>query len=66
MRRPGLAALLLALVSSRRAEVFVVELVSRLPVIAPIETSDLIETSLGSLIFWRPATAFIAPMKHAE
>jgi uncharacterized membrane protein YbhN (UPF0104 family) len=32
----GLAALLLALVSSRRAEVFVVELVSRLPVVAPI------------------------------
>jgi len=32
----GLAALLLALVSSRRAEVYVVELVSRLPVVAPI------------------------------
>jgi len=37
-----------------------------LPTIGPIETSDLIDTLAGRLIFWRAATAFIAPMKHAE
>src|SRR5262245_11603620 len=37
-----------------------------LPAIGPIETSLLIDTFAGRLIFWRAATAFIAPMKHAE
>ena len=37
-----------------------------LPAIGPIDTSDLIDTLAGRLIFWRAATAFIAPMKQAE
>jgi hypothetical protein len=37
-----------------------------LPAIGPIDTSDVIDTSAGSAIFWRAETAFIAPMKQAE
>ena len=37
-----------------------------LPVIAPIDTSAVIDTSAGRLIFCFAATAFIAPMKQAE
>ena len=37
-----------------------------LPVIGPIDTSAVMLTSEGSTIFWRAATAFIAPMKQAE
>ena len=37
-----------------------------LPVIGPIDTSAVIDTSAGRLIFCSPATAFIAPMKQAE
>ena len=33
---------------------------------APIDTSAVIETSAGRLIFCFAATAFIAPMKQAE
>ena len=36
------------------------------PLIGPMDTSALIETSAGSLVFCMPATAFIAPMKQAE
>ena len=36
------------------------------PVMGPMPTSAVIDTSSGSLIFCAPATAFIAPMKQAE
>jgi hypothetical protein len=37
-----------------------------LPVIGPMATSALIDTSEVSAIFWRAATALSAPMKQAE